>query len=406
MKLYRCPTTSRRSAVFIAVVCACGHWGSALRAEDHPAAEEMIGYMGVGGGASDVAHVLGFMSLDGAGERYPDFAQPNQRSWVFGPQFADGRRMLLTSYEEVDVTRVRSGKVKTHDWIYDFISGELTEILQQDRPSDQVRTHALLPGDERVIATAIIGGEERVFVMNLDGGEQIELTEAGGGFHYALALSNDQQRLALHVTGGKPSFYNPGPYSINVLELATKNRVLVAGQPGHLYFGPHWSPDDRWLVYLDCLNESDPHHFRAALCIGESDGSLHRTVTPSQTHWFGTPFGSNMPEWSPDGQTVTYTRLLPGSERDMSRGGAQLCLLNPFTGQITELTPAEEGRWDFRAAWSPHGRMLLFTRVRSGEPRELWSMDAEGGNPQRLTRGYQDRGADFARWIRVSSHPQ
>jgi len=385
------------AAVFAAV--AASHCASA----DEGAPRYAIGYMGVGGTAAETAHVLGFINPDGTEERYPDFDKPGQRSWVFGPQFADGRRILLTSFEKADTTEVRAGRVKTHDWIYDISTGELAEILLANRPSLQVRTHALIEGDRRVIATAIIGGEERVFLSNLDGTEQDELTEAGGGFHYALALSGDQRRLALHVTGGKPSFYNPGPYSVNVIELATKKRTLVAGRPAHLYFGPHWSPDDRWLVYMDCLNEEDPAHFRAAVCVGRSDGSEHRVVTPVQSHWFGTPFGSNMPEWSPDGQTITYTRLLENSARDMSRGGAQICLLNPFTGKIAELTPAVEGQWDFRAAWSPEGNKIHFTRVSNGAPRELWSIDPDGGNPRRLTRGYREKGADFARWLHVGA---
>jgi TolB protein len=348
------------------------------------------------------AHVLGIIHPDGTGgDAIPSWSAESAELGL-RPQFADGQRVLLTSYEDVDLKRVRSGQVKTR---LDLQPGhrKLVEILQKNRPSDQMRTHALLPGDKRVIATSIVNGEERIFVMGLDGGEQVELTEAGGGFHYALSLSNDQKRLALHVTGGKPSFYNPGPYSINVLEIATKKRVLVAGQPGHLYFGPKWSPDDRWLVYMDCLNGSDPHHFAAALGIGRSEGSDHRLVTPPQSHWFGTPFGSNIPEWSPDGKTVTYTRLLPNSERDISKGGAQICLVDPFTGTITELTTAEEGRWDYRTVWSPDGKKMMFTRVRAGSPRELWSMDADGSHQKKLTLGYQKKGADFPRWIRVTA---
>lgn len=362
----------------------------------------VIGYMGVGQSAAEIAHVLGFITPEGTDERYPDFGQPNQLSWVFGPQFADGRRMLLTSFEDVDVTKVRSGKVLTHDWIYDLVTGKLHEVLQKNRPAEQMRTHALLPGDTRVIATAIVGGEERVFILDLDGGNPVELTEAGGGFHYGLSLSNDQKRLAAHVTGGKPSFYNPGAYSVNVLDVDTKKRVLVAGQAEHLFFGPRWSPDDRYLVYLDCLNQQDPGHFRAALGVGRTDGAERQAATPAQTHWFGTPFGSNISEWSPDGTTITYTRLLANSDRGMSQGGAQLCLLNPFSGAISELTTEEEGRWDFRAAWSPAGDKLAFTRVRTGGLRELWIMDPDGSHQRRLTDGYRKKGADFARWIRVN----
>lgn len=384
----------------MAAVVVAATWIPAVAEEQ---ATYLIGYMGVGGTAEELAHVLGFIRPDGSAERYPDFGQPGQRSWIFGPLFSDGRRMILSSYEDTNLSKVRSGKVVTHDWIYDLETGGIQPAMQKHRAADQLRPYALLPGDQRVIETAIIGSEERVFIKDLDGENPVELTTAGGGFHYALELSHDGQRLACHVTGGAPSFYNTGMYSINVFELDSGKRILIAGQPEHLYFGPHWSRDDKWLVYLDCEAVNDPAHFRAALAVGRSDGSEHRVVTPGQTHWFGTPYGSNMAEWSPNGETVTYTRLREDSKNDMSQGGAQLCLLNPATGQVTELTPAQEGVWDFRAAWSPDGRKLLFTRARLGFPRELWIMNADGSNPRRLTDGFQHKGADFPRWLRVSA---
>src|SRR5262249_43608655 len=162
-------------------------------------------------------------------------------------------------------------------------------------------------GEKRFIVSGVVDGEQRLFEMDLDGRNQAPVTQTGEGFHYGVSLSHDGRRIALHVTQGKPAFHNPGEYSINVLDLATKKRTLVAGHPAHLYFGPTWSANDEWLAYLDCHHGEDPAHFRSALAIGRADGSEHRVVTPPQSHWFGTPFGSNMTEWSPDGQTVTWT---------------------------------------------------------------------------------------------------
>lgn len=87
----------------------------------------------------------------------------------------------------------------------------------------------------------------------------------------------------------------------------------------------------------------------------------------------------------------------------MSRGGSQICLINARTDEITELTAAEEGRWDFRTVYSPDRKTLLFTRVLTGSLRELWAMNPDGTNPRRLTKGYQENGADFSRWLRVKS---
>ena len=77
--------------------------------------EYLIGYYGVGASGSQVAHVIGFIRPDGTGEQFPAFDKPNQHSWVFGPQFSDGRRILLGSSEELDVAKVRAGKAVTRD---------------------------------------------------------------------------------------------------------------------------------------------------------------------------------------------------------------------------------------------------------------------------------------------------
>jgi TolB protein len=126
-----------------------------------------------------------------------------------------------------------------------------------------------------------------------------------------------------------------------------------------------------------------------------------------------------LPQWSPDGSTVTYTRASPGARTawvfqpqrpdtdhfnrdylpEQAHGGTQICLLNPFSGKEDELTPYQPRVWDFRARWSPDANWLAFSRARVGEPCELWIMKANGSGARLLTRGVEDKGADHARWI-------
>jgi TolB protein len=380
---------------------------------------------------------IGLINTDGSGERYLEFDASDQASWQLGPAFSDGRRILVQSIEDLTTSKLVVGEVQTHNWIYDLLDHSLVEVMTQDRPAPFMGCCALLPGEERIVATAILRGEQRIFTMDLDGSRRIEVTRPGQGFHYGVSLSPDGGWLAFHVTGGKyenPSVrtaYRPGPYAINVCDLKGGHRVVVAGQPGHLYFGPAWSPGGQWLVYLDCHSEEDPAHFAADLCIGRTDGSEHRVVTRGQRHWFGAAYGpaeargggSNTAQWSPEGSTITYTRIAPGSHPDcefhpelpdhqelvyrpeLARGGTQLCLLDPFTGLVTELTEFEEGRWDCRPTWSPDGRLIAFTRAIVGHPSEVWAMAADGRNPRLLTRGRGGRGADHARWLQVTPGP-
>jgi len=351
---------------------------------------------------------------DGTGERYLDFDVPNQAMWQFGPQFSDGRRIILHSYED---EKTWTHDVKSHIWIYDLHDETLTEIATKNRPAPFMVCSVILPGEEKIVANPIIDGEQRIFTMNLDGTEQQQLTHQGDGFAYGVTLSPDGTKLAFHIT----------PYRIWTIDLNGKNQVTVASQENHLYFGPVWSPDGEWLAYLDCYTPTNPGHDWANLCVGRPDGAEHRVVTEGERHWFGTSYGapetrgggSNTTQWSSDGSFLTYTRALPNSQtawqyqpqrpdtdhfnRDYvpeeARGGTEICLLNPFTGETKQLTKNEPPLWDFRTQWSADGRRIVFSRVGTGCPSELWVMDADGKNQRFLTRGYNDMGADFGRWL-------
>ncbi len=367
---------------------------------------------------------IGAIDADGSGERYFDFGVPGQASWGVGPVFADGQRIVLVSYEETAIQKMVAGEILTHVWIYSFSDGSLREILDQDRLAPFIGCAGIL-GEDRFLMTALIAGENRLFLASLDGNDKFEITAEGEGFVYGIHLSPDQKRISYHITGSKKAekrrthAFRPGPYAINVIGVDRTGRVLVAGQQDHLYFDPLWSPDGEWLAYVDCLEAKDPAHFAADLCIGRPDGSQQRVVTQGQSHWFGTSYGtpgnrgggSNTSQWSPDGKTLLYTRLLPGSHADcfydaslpdheelvyrpeLARGGAQLCTLNPFTGEVTELTAKEEGKWEHHANFSQDGSLIVYGKAYVAQDSELWIMEKDGLNQRLLTRGVENRGA-------------
>jgi hypothetical protein len=377
---------------------------------------------------------IGVINADGSGEQYFDFGVPGQASWGLGPAFPDGERIILVSYEENSIQKIVVGDLLTHIWIYHFPTGSIQEILDRHRPARFTGCAGIL-GNDRYLLTALIDGENRVFLSNRDGSEKTEITTEGEGFVYGIHLSPDQKRISYHITGTKKAkarrthSFRPGPYAINVIGIDRANRVLVAGQPGHLYFDPVWSPDGEWLAYLDCLAEADPAHFAADLCIGRPDGTEHRVVTEGQSHWFGSSYGSegnrgggsNTTQWSPDGRTLLYTRLAPGSHADcyydarlpdhqelvyrpeLARGGTQLCTLDPCTGEITELTTWEDGKWEHHACYTQGGGSLVYGRACVGQDSELWIMEKDGSHERLLTCGFEGRGAWGHPWPRPLS---
>ena len=365
---------------------------------------------------------IGLVHPDGCDLRWLSFDISNQVNWQLGPAFADGDRFIVTSYEE---GKSWEHQVNTHMWVYSFRQQTLDEIATHNKLAPLVVCAGLLPGEQRMIAQPVIDHEQRAFTMNLDGAEQVELTARGEGFVYGVSLSPDGTRIAYHITGPDEL-----PYRIRVMDVNGANKVTVAQHADHLYFAPTWSPDGRWLLYVDCLFKTDPGHDWADLCLGKPEGSAHHVITAGQRQWFGTSYGtpqtrgggSDVPQWSPQGYNLAWTRGVAGSRtawpfqpqrpdtdhfnRDYvpeeARGGTQVVLMNPFTGKQTELTPFEENVWSFRPRWSADGTQLAFTRARIGEASEIWVMNADGSNAHLVARGYDDLGADHARWVTLS----
>jgi len=363
------------------------------------------------------------INADGTGVRYLEFDVPNQAAWQPADFFADGRRVLFLSMEP---RRDGPGRpfeeyytqTPTHLWIYDLESGSLKEIATRERMAP-FYSPQLLISDERMLVQVVRNKVGQTFSMNLDGTDAREFTRADEGFPYGLSLSPDGRRVAYHLAAG-------GGYRIWTCDLEGGNRVRVAAQLGHIYFGPMWSPDGQWLAYQDCEPARDPGHDWSDICLSRSDGSETRALTQDQPMWFGATYGnpqnrgggSNIVAWTHDG-TILFPRRLPGSKvawefqpqwpdtdhfnRDfkpeLAHGGTEICRLEPRAGSLTPLTHSDPPVWDFRASESPDGKQIVFCRAATGGVPALWVMDTDGRNPRELMKGLENRGADHPRWL-------
>jgi TolB protein len=371
---------------------------------------------------------IGMIEPNGTGEHDLAFDVSNQSLWQMRFPFSDGRRAVLVSQEPPRNPKAKfddkdgAAFARTHQWIYDVVSKRLTEVPVPSLMS----VVALLPGERRFLVCGAIDNETQLFTANLDGTEP-DWIYRGPGYAYGATLSPDGGRVAYHVTNV------PGRngYEIYVVDIKTRKRILVASDPEYLNFGPQWSPDGEWILYQRCAHKTDPGHERSDLCVSRADGSEQRVLNAGRSHWFATSYGSpetrgggsNLPMWSPDGRVVTYTRCRPGSRTawefqadrpdadhfnrdyrpDLARGGTEICLINPKTGEVKAITHDDPPIWNWRTVWSPDSKRIVFARAAVGRPAELWIMDADGRNQRFLTRGADNKGADFPHWVRLSS---
>lgn len=360
---------------------------------------------------------------DGSDLEWLELDVPGQVTWQVGEIFPDGQFLLLS----MEARRDGPGRpfdeyytqTPTHLWRFDLRSKSLTELATHDRMAP-FYTPALLLSSERMLVQVVKNRVGQIYSMRLDGGDAREFTNAGEGLPYGLSVSPDGTRVAFHLA-------SPAGYQVWTSDLEGKHRVKLAADPAHLYFGTSWSPDSKWIVYHDCHYQNDPGHDWSDLCIGRADGSEHRVLTSGQSQWFAVTYGSpasrgggsNLPAWTPDGRLV-FARRLPESRvpweyqvhqpdvdhfnrafmPDRARGGTEIVVIDPRSGQADRLTQSDPPVWDFRATVSPDGRWIAFCRAATGEAPSLWVMNIDGRSAQRIASGLGPSGIDHPRWLK------
>ncbi len=405
--------THRRSFLRASALAACVTCASWAKAADTRSPRLLFTSQGKTGLADARTGAVRYLQLD----------VPGQVTWQPGPAFPDGERIILLSMEP---RRDGPGKpfdeyytqTPTHIWSYHLDSGRLVELCTRERMAPFV-TPALMLSDDRLLVQVVKDRVGQILSVRLDGSDPVPFTRPGEGLPYGLSLSPDGRRVAYHLA-------SPEGYQIWTSDVTGANRVRLAADPAHLYFGTAWSPDGDWVLYVDCHYASDPGHDWADVCIGRADGSLHRVLTSGQALWFAATYGgeknrgggSNVPAWTPAGQ-ILFPRRTPGAQvpwkyradqpdvdhfnrdfrPDDARGGTQIVRLNSASGETIEITPRQQDVWDFRASAAPDGRQIVFCRAATGEGPAIWIADADGGNARLVTRGVDDLGADHPRWL-------
>jgi TolB protein len=243
------------------------------------------------------------------------------------------------------------------------------------------------PDGKQIVFNSIRNGKLWVAVMDADGSNQKLLTEG-----VAPDWSPDGKQIA---------FSRPVPPGSEIWVInADGSGVRQITQSGTAKAGPSWSPDGKQMVFILPKNPISPTDPQPEIGIMDSDGTNERILTIADrinTDGRGmvceTANDANAPAWSPVDNRITFWS---GIENQYG----QVWVINSDGTGSKQLTEDCSHRNSDDPSWSPDGKKILFSTGRSGR-NELWVMDADGENEQKISDIDANPFPGRASWQRV-----
>jgi TolB protein len=233
-----------------------------------------------------------------------------------------------------------------------------------------------------------------LFVMDADGTEQTFLTHGSSA-----TWSPDSKDIAFHASAsgnGTPLRNDPGSATSDSDIFAANVDDLLAGveQPRNLTHSlgivdedADWSPDGETIAYTRHPDSDDPVLSNTAeiyLLAADGSGTPERLTNNHEEE--------RGPSWSPDGKKLAYACRW-GADHDQFLPNAtfEICVVNIDTGEVQRLTSNSVAA--LTPTWSPDGTQILFHgRVdltlsdgSSIATQQLFVMNANGTDQKQLT---------------------
>ena len=218
-------------------------------------------------------------------------------------------------------------------------------------------------------------GKPEIYVMDIDGQNQRRLTDN---------RDNDW----------RPSWSPDGKRIVFVSERDGNREIYVmdadGGNPQNLTndlnedWYPSWSPDGKRIAFMSLR---DGHIIDVAptyeIYVMDADGGNPQNLTNDLND-------DRYPSWSPDSKRIVFTAERPGHFRSKFGITDEIYVMDADGKNQQRLT--ENRKNDWFPSWSPDGERIAFAADRKGDSEnfEIYVMDADGGNQQNLTNNRRD----------------
>jgi TolB protein len=262
-----------------------------------------------------------------------------------------------------DGKKVKGGASVTHQYSqvgqYAVVCSELNNTRPAEPGTAKVNVSL---NQEKIVYTSGMDGNAELFVMNVDGTNPVSITP-GSGAYFGPSWSSDGRHIVAEYLG-----------TMSVMNADGSNQTYL----GTIWFPirPTWSPDGSKVAFMVDGRFDWPR----GVYVINADGSNEHMVAPiPNSRYETTPNGGSWPHfwsvtWSPDGSYLAFSD-------------------DWYTYRVaadgTGLTQLAEGVWP---SWSPNGSTIALTRMLPGYANdwELFTMNADGSSPVRITSFYQD----------------
>jgi eukaryotic-like serine/threonine-protein kinase len=210
--------------------------------------------------------------------------------------------------------------------------------------------------DGRIVYSSTASGNVNVWVMNADGSNKKQLTFDSSKDVSPIMTPDGRYIVFVSSRGGKWS---------NVWRMDADGGHPKQLTNGIEDFGPHCSPDSKWVVY------GNADSTRTTLWKVSIDGGNPAQLTSKD---------SNSPVVSPDGKWIACRYW-----NEQTDSPKQIAVI-PFEGgePIKLFDGPKSGFGGKRIRWTPDGRAITYVNTR-GDVSNIWSQSIDGGPARRLT---------------------